>query len=297
MGKAVVSTTRRRGRPGTDAGPRCGDCGSAGCVRLDGDNAAARSGAARRARTRRPATRATPVFMGTGLERFRASLSGCGADPFRDARHVTCSRKRTELVMKRPAAVRRVWALPAAVTAASLLMLALMGAGSNTVPREPLETVDTSRIPVATRHVRVPDGASLQQALDAARPGDWIELQSGATYAGPFHLRRFDGNGWVVVTSSAPGLPAPGTRVGPMHAALMPKLRASSHAVIVAEPGAHHYRFVGLDIAPQPGTWLVGLRAARKRRAVAGPAAARYRRRPVLPPRRSDARAPGAAWR
>jgi hypothetical protein len=161
--------------------------------------------------------------------------------------------------MSGAAAVRRAWTLPTAVMAASTLTLALMGAGSNTVPRAPLETVDTGTLPAVTRRVPVADGAGLQQALDAARPGDWIELQSGATYTGPFRLRRFAGDGWVVVTSSAPGLPAPGTRVGPMHAGLMPKLRAASQAVIIAEPGAHHYRFIGLDIAPQPGTWLVGL--------------------------------------
>src|SRR6185436_19000953 len=37
------------------------------------------------------------------------------------------------------------------------------------------------------------------------------------------------------------------------------KLRAASGAVIVAEPGAHHYRFIGLDIAPEANTWLVAL--------------------------------------
>ena len=124
-------------------------------------------------------------------------------------------------------------------------------------PQGPLATIDTSAIPRAVRRVHVPDGGSLQQALDAARPGDWIELQAGATYSGPFRLRRFDGDGWVVVTSSA-RLPAPGTRVSPMVGGLA-KLRAASGAVIVAEPGAHHYRFIGLDIAPEANTWLVAL--------------------------------------
>ena len=142
---------------------------------------------------------------------------------------------------------------------ATILTLALMGATSNSVPHAPLEIVDTGSIPAAVRHVRVPEGGSLQHALDAARPGDWIELQSGATYTGPFRLRRFDGDGWVVVTSSAPNLPAPGTRVSPGHAALMAKLRASSDAVIVTDPGAHHYRLVGLDIAPRAARWLVAL--------------------------------------
>ena len=32
----------------------------------------------------------------------------------------------------------------------------------------------------------------------------------------------------------------------------MPKLVASSGAVITAAPGAHHYRFIGLEIRPAP---------------------------------------------
>ena len=66
-------------------------------------------------------------------------------------------------------------------------------------------------IPRAVRRVRVPAGGDLQRALDTARPGDRIELQSGATYTGPFRLRRIEGDGWIVVTSAgARGLPAPG---------------------------------------------------------------------------------------
>ena len=146
-------------------------------------------------------------------------------------------------------------------SAVAVLAIALAATGAADPiarPQAPLATVDTSAIPREVRRVRVPEGGSLQQALDAARPGDWIELQAGTTYNGPFRLRRFDGDGWVVVTSSAP-LPAPGTRVGPMHAGVMPKLRTASGAVIATDPGAHHYRFIGLDIAPEANTWLVAL--------------------------------------
>ena len=131
---------------------------------------------------------------------------------------------------------------------------------ASATPQAPRETIETSTMPPAVRHVRVPAGGDLQRALDTARPGDWIELQRGATYTGPFRLRRIDGDGWIVVTSApAPGLPAPGSRVGPMHASQMARLRASSGAVIVADEGAHHYRLIGLDIAPAPGVWLAAL--------------------------------------
>ena len=36
----------------------------------------------------------------------------------------------------------------------------------------------------------------------------------------------------------------------------MPKLIAASGSVFQAEPGAHHYRFVGLEIAPADGVAL-----------------------------------------
>src|SRR5262249_28086691 len=42
----------------------------------------------------------------------------------------------------------------------------------------------------------------------------------------------------------------------PSHAPAMPKLVASSGPVIVTEPAAHHYRFVGIEFGPAQGTFL-----------------------------------------
>jgi hypothetical protein len=86
------------------------------------------------------------------------------------------------------------------------IVLALSSAGarelvSNTAPALPREKVVTATVPPVVRRVPVPAGGSLQQALDTARRGDWIELQSGATYTGSFRLRRIDGDGWIVITS------------------------------------------------------------------------------------------------
>ena len=39
----------------------------------------------------------------------------------------------------------------------------------------------------------------------------------------------------------------------------MPKLRAPPPSVIVAAAGAHHYRFVGIDVAPDEGAAVVNL--------------------------------------
>src|SRR5204863_8288513 len=52
---------------------------------------------------------------------------------------------------------------------------------------------------------------NLQAALDDAKPGDVIVLDAGGTYEGPFRLPRKDGDGWILVTSSAalPNLSGP----------------------------------------------------------------------------------------
>jgi glycosyltransferase involved in cell wall biosynthesis len=122
-------------------------------------------------------------------------------------------------------------------------------------PQPPRETVD---VPADTRgrvvHVKASD--SLQAAIDAAQPGDRITLEPGVVYQGPFRLPRKDGDSWVVIASASEQLPARGQRVGPTHARLMPKLTATGDYVIEAMPGAHHYRLVGLEIAPADGVYV-----------------------------------------
>ena len=107
------------------------------------------------------------------------------------------------------------------------------------------------------RIVHVKAGESLQAALDAAAPGDRITLEPGAVYKGPFRLLRKTGDQWIVIATAAEArLPARGRRVTPSHAAHMPTLVAEGDAVIQAMPGAHHYRLVGLEIAPVSGTYV-----------------------------------------
>jgi hypothetical protein len=47
--------------------------------------------------------------------------------------------------------------------------------------------------------------------------------------------------------------------VDPSYAGSMPKLEAGRGAVLVTAPGAHHYRFVGIEIRPRAGASLVNL--------------------------------------
>jgi hypothetical protein len=129
------------------------------------------------------------------------------------------------------------------------------GAGQAALPRQ---SVDTGEVFHPRRTIRVPAHGDLQAALDRASLGDLIALEGGATYQGPFRLPRKEGSGWIVITgtSSNARLPRPGQRVNPSHAWAMPKLVASSGSVIVTEPAAHHYRFVGIEFSPAHGTPL-----------------------------------------
>ena len=123
-------------------------------------------------------------------------------------------------------------------------------------PELPRATVAVPPVTVTGRTIRVAADGNLQEAIDNARGGDLIALEPGATYRGPFSLPRKDGDGWVVIASAAADLPQPGRHVSPAHRSKMAKLVSASGTVVRAAPGAHHYRFVGLEIAPADGEYL-----------------------------------------
>ena len=130
---------------------------------------------------------------------------------------------------------------------------------ANRPPDRPRLSVDTSEVAPAGRTIAVPADGNLQAALDEAKPGDVIQLEPRATYRGPFRLPRKEGTQWIVLSTASKNLPRPGRHVDPSHASLMPKLVASSGSVFVADPGAHHYRLVGLEIAPAEDVFLKAL--------------------------------------
>ncbi|HJT21051.1 MAG TPA: hypothetical protein VJ746_11305 [Nitrospira sp.] len=129
-------------------------------------------------------------------------------------------------------------------------------------PELPREYVDTS-LTQPTGHLRrVPAGEDLQETLELAQLGDVIVLEAGAVYKGPFTLpNKKEGSGWITIrTSAIDRLPGPGTRTAPSHAPLMPKLTSRrGGGVILAEKGAHHYRFIGVEITPHEDTYLYSL--------------------------------------
>jgi hypothetical protein len=137
---------------------------------------------------------------------------------------------------------------------AALLALSPAFAAASKRPEPPRATVDTIyKEQRGGRVLTVSRDGDLQAALETARGGDVITLEPGAVYTGPFTLPAKRGAGWVVVRTAAPDgkLPPPGRRVDPSYAAAMPKLVAAPDLpVLKTAPGAHHYRFIGLEIRP-----------------------------------------------
>jgi hypothetical protein len=100
-------------------------------------------------------------------------------------------------------------------------------------------------------------GDDLQAAIDAARPGDVIMLQAGATFTGDYRLPAKGGSTYITIRSSAPDsvLPPPGTRITPAYAAHLPKLRSHIGApVFRTEPGAAYWRLLFLEFLPSTTT-------------------------------------------
>jgi hypothetical protein len=108
------------------------------------------------------------------------------------------------------------------------------------------------------RTIAVPVGADLQMAVDRAAPGDVLALVPGAAYPGPITLPKKAGDAWIVIKTAAPEaeFPAAGRRVSPADARLMPRIVTGGGPAIIAAPGAHHYRFVGIEIAPKDGVYV-----------------------------------------
>jgi len=139
----------------------------------------------------------------------------------------------------------------------ALLLALLVGPAWALSPELPRVFLDTTLLPSTGKTIAVAAGGDVQAALDTARAGDVITLEAGATFTGPFTLPNKRGRRWITVRTSADdsSLPPPGTRVTPSHAAAMPKIVAgaiSGHAIVAAS-GAHHFRFIGIEVMAVEG--------------------------------------------
>src|SRR5437762_543134 len=99
--------------------------------------------------------------------------------------------------------------------------------------------------------VTVPSGGDLQQALNAARPGDTILLQPGATYLGNFTLPATPGSDDRVVTlrtSGDSGLPGEGERITPAAADRLAKIQSPNGSpALQTAPGARGWRIALIE--------------------------------------------------
>lgn len=104
--------------------------------------------------------------------------------------------------------------------------------------------------PARASTTHVPAGGNLQAAINAARPGDTITLQPGATYVGNFRLPVHGGGTYITIRSAASDnvLPAANGRISPAYSQFLPKLRSGNTSPVIAtQPGAAFWRLMFLE--------------------------------------------------
>jgi hypothetical protein len=111
----------------------------------------------------------------------------------------------------------------------------------------------------AAATISVAAGGNLQAAIDAAKPGDVIELQAGATFDGPFKLRAKAGmsatSRITIRSAMASGLPGAGVRISPAAAPLLANIRSTTAGPAMrTDPGAAYWTLMFLEFMPTSST-------------------------------------------
>ncbi len=145
-----------------------------------------------------------------------------------------------------------------AVAAAALPLAALRSGpheaaqqGSVERPALPLTYLNTDYEAPTGKVRNVAQGGDLQAALDAAEPGDLVQLAPGATFHGTYVLPRKNGNGVIIVRTNV-ALGDEGTRMTPPHAAeaglaKLVAIQANAPALRTA-PGTSGWRIMGVEM-------------------------------------------------
>jgi hypothetical protein len=136
-------------------------------------------------------------------------------------------------------------------------ILAVVGIGVIVAIRQTAGTF-TETIQNGKRIINVGPRDSVQAAINAANYGDTIVIQAGATFTGNFTLPKKTGTGEIVIQSSHISELPEGKRVNPSQSALFAKLQTtSSDPVLATAPGAHHYRFQGIEFTTDSSSKIV----------------------------------------
>lgn len=126
------------------------------------------------------------------------------------------------------------------------------------LPRSVPKPVD----PTCLRTTRLAAGSNFQNAINAATPGDCLNLAPDATFVGNFYLpNKGTSSNWVTIRTENANV-APGTRVTPSMAAALrfAKIQANGYnEALRADPGAHHYRFSNVEIGTTPAAQQTGM--------------------------------------
>ena len=144
-----------------------------------------------------------------------------------------------------------------------LLITSIVGYGQQLGPgvaRLPLAQIDVSMPQVTGITHFVPSGGNLQAALDAARPGDVVELQAGAVFTGRFNFyNKPDDGKWTIVRTSRHAELPYGVQVtpadSPKMAAIVPPDNLQALDLYPTFGGytkARKWRFIGIEIRPNP---------------------------------------------
>lgn len=100
----------------------------------------------------------------------------------------------------------------------------------------------------------IPAGGDVQAAINSAACGDVVTLEAGATYPANLTLPNKQCSEFITIQSSRAGELPEGVRINTAtQASLLAKLQSTVNAepVIKTAPGAHHYRFIGVEISTQ----------------------------------------------
>src|SRR5262245_32597914 len=188
----------------------------------------------------------------------------------------TAKFRRRSAAKKRPHRLKKFWLAATVATALSFVNTCAEAPGKSSdvykasrpatlvagEPEPPRVYLDTTYTAPKGRSIEVKAGGDLQAALDQSKPGDVITLQAGATFTGNFTLPNKSGSAWIVIRPSTPdsNLPPPGARITPSYSSALPKIISpNSQPAIKASAGAHHYRFIGLEIGHKTGSMIYAI--------------------------------------